>query len=132
MISMLWVFMIFCHILDDFHFQGILANMKQRDWWKSQPKYNDLYKNDWKIALGLHSFSWSFMIQLPLIAYAFYIGRLEFCLDTSALTLIINALIHGIVDHYKCNKYEISLVTDQCIHLVQIIMTYWIWRLFIL
>ena len=42
--------MIFCHIIDDYKLQGILANMKQRKWWKENAdKY--LYRNDYKVLL---------------------------------------------------------------------------------
>ena len=35
--------MIFCHIVDDYYLQGILASMKQRKWWEEhypQKSYN--------------------------------------------------------------------------------------------
>ena len=39
--------MIFLHIIDDFNLQGIMASMKQKEWWKSHPEYTKLYKFDW-------------------------------------------------------------------------------------
>ena len=57
--------MIFCHVMDDYRLQGILANMKQRSWWtKNSP--GRLYNHDHLMALGMHAFSWAFMIMLPI------------------------------------------------------------------
>ena len=48
--------MIFLHIVDDFKLQqGILSNMKQKNWWTSQKEYNDAYRYDYIPALILHS-----------------------------------------------------------------------------
>ena len=38
--------MIFCHIVDDYYSQGILASMKQKEWWiKNAP--DKQYKYDY-------------------------------------------------------------------------------------
>ena len=37
--------MIFAHIVDDFYLQGILAKMKQKDWWEKQDGYRRLYSS---------------------------------------------------------------------------------------
>ena len=63
--------MIFLHIVDDFKFQGILANMKQESWWKKNYP-NKRYKYDYIISLLIHAFSWDFMIHIPIIIYLFY------------------------------------------------------------
>lgn len=54
--------MLFFHLFDDYKLQGILANMKQRSWWEKNAP-DDLYKNDYIIALIEHAFSWTFMIH---------------------------------------------------------------------
>lgn len=41
-----------------------------------------------------------------------------------AISVIVNAIIHAIVDDLKANKLKISLVTDQIIHFLQIIITF--------
>ena len=62
------------------------------------------------------------MIMLPItIALKFNIGWW-------ALAYIINIIIHALVDDLKANKFKINLVTDQLIHIVQIIVT---WAVFI-
>jgi hypothetical protein len=33
--------MCFCHIVDDYYLQGILASMKQKNWWTKQESYED-------------------------------------------------------------------------------------------
>ncbi len=39
--------MIFCHIVDDYYLQGILAKMKQKMWWKENAPDNIHYKYDY-------------------------------------------------------------------------------------
>lgn len=115
--------MVFLHIIDDYKLQGILASMKQKKWWEEQKEYKALYQNDYIPALIEHSFSWTFMIMLPIaIALHFNIGMWIFA-------YIINMAVHAYVDNLKANKYKINLVIDQLIHIIQIIIT---WLIFIL
>jgi len=59
--------MIFLHIIDDYKLQqGVLANLKQKKWWKEQKEYKWMYKYDYIPALLNHAFSWTFMIMLPI------------------------------------------------------------------
>lgn len=113
--------MIFCHIVDDYYLQGWLASAKQKSWWeKNAPE--KLYRNDYIMALFMHSFSWSFMIMIPLIAYLLIsgIGLQEWLV----IPYFLNMSIHGIVDDLKANKRKINLIQDQCIRLVQIFVTW--------
>ena len=114
--------MIFCHLIDDYKLQGILANMKQRQWWKENAdKY--LYRNDYKMALIEHAFSWSFMITLPFLIISF-IQNNSFLMILLIISYFINTAIHAFIDNLKANKYAINLVEDQFAHLVQIICTW--------
>ena len=109
--------MMFCHIVDDYYLQGWLASAKQRSYWEENAP-QDLYKYDYIWALLMHSFSWSFMIMLP-IAYAmsFGIDKQFFVMFTT------NMAVHAFTDNAKANKKIINLWTDQIIHIVQIIVT---------
>jgi len=114
--------MIFCHLIDDYKLQGILANMKQRQWWKENAdKY--LYRNDYKMALIEHAFSWSFMITLPFLVISF-VQNNSFLMILLVISYFINTAIHAFIDNLKANKYVINLVEDQFAHLVQIICTW--------
>ena len=115
--------MIFLHVVDDYMLQGILASMKQKQWWTKQKEYKSKYKYDYIPALIMHSFSWTFMIMLPIAIV------LQFNIDWWIFAYIINMVIHGFVDDLKANKFKINLVTDQTIHIIQIIVT---WLIFIL
>ena len=113
---MIFLTMIFLHIVDDYYLQGILAQMKQKKFWKEQAP-DELYKYDYIWALIMHAFSWTFMIMLPLIFVspinpAFYV------------IFIVNLAIHAYVDNLKANKHKINLWQDQLIHLAQIILTF--------
>ena len=112
--------MIFAHIVDDYYLQGILASLKQKTWWENQKSYKPMYKYDYIVALIMHAFSWSFMISLPIL----YLGFTKWI----AVAIILNTIIHGIVDNLKANKGKINLIVDQSIHIVQIIIT---WILFV-
>lgn len=110
--------MIFLHIVDDFYLQGILAQMKQRKWWEQFD--NKLYRNDYKVALLTHAFSWAFMTHVPLlIAY-----RADFPIRLFLFEFTLNWLRHAYIDNLKANKHKISLVADQTLHLVQIVETW--------
>jgi hypothetical protein len=114
-----FIFMIFCHIIDDFVLQApCLCNLKQRSWWEKNAP-DEKYKNDYKVALIIHSLSWSFMIMLPIaIYYKLDIGT------SFIIQMVGNAIIHGFVDDIKANKKLINLYQDQSIHVIQIILTF--------
>lgn len=113
----LYITMIFCHIFDDYVLQGCLANLKQKSWWKENAP-QDQYKNDYIMALFCHSFSWTFMIMLPLaIVSGFTLGWLW-------LAYPVNTLIHMYIDDLKANRHKINLITDQLIHIFQITVTF--------
>lgn len=114
-----FIFMIFCHIIDDFVLQApCLCNLKQRSWWEKNTQ-NDQYKNDYIMALCIHGFSWSFMVMLPIAL--FY--RLNIPIEFIGI-MIVNAAAHAYVDHSKANIGSINLIQDQLIHLFQIFTVY--------
>lgn len=117
--------MIFCHIVDDYYLQGWLASAKQKSWWEKNAT-EKLYRNDYIMALFMHSFSWSFMIMIPIIA-CLPIGGVGLR-EWFVIPYFANMAIHCIVDDLKANKRKINLVQDQCIHFVQILVT---WAAFI-
>lgn len=109
--------MIFCHIVDDYYLQGFLASAKQKKYWQENAP-DKMYKYDYIWALIMHSFSWSFMVMLPI---AFTNG-----FDLNAIFLIAfiaNVVIHAITDDLKANKLKINLWQDQITHLCQIAIT---------
>jgi hypothetical protein len=112
--------MLFVHIVDDFYLQGILANMKQKRWWELSEWYKPLYKNDYKMALLIHSMSWSIMILLPFMFLHYVSGLMLLG------AFIINAVIHYYIDDLKANRGQINLVVDQSIHIIQVILTWMI------
>ena len=115
--------MIFLHIVDDYYLQGILAKLKQKSWWEENAP-DLLYKNDYIIALIEHSFSWSFMIMLPIMIRMMYTKDVNYWLYISCF--LVNLIIHAFVDHAKANERSINLVTDQLIHIVQVSITWFI------
>lgn len=115
---MLILTMIFMHIVDDYCLQGILANMKQKSWWTEQKEYSDLYRYDYIAALLAHSFSWAFMIMLPIMIKLGFDSPF-WCV----IAVFANMIVHAIVDDLKANKKKINLVTDQMVHLGQILIT---------
>lgn len=124
---MIYVFsllaMIFLHIVDDYYLQGILAKMKQKQWWKDNAP-DKMYKNDWLPALIAHAFSWTFMIMLPAAAAIWILGAGTAHLIMYCATFATNWLLHAYVDHYKANNKTINLISDQSLHLLQIIFTW--------
>lgn len=120
-ITFVLLLMFFAHIVDDFYLQGILANMKQKSWWEKHPDYNKKYENDFVMAMFIHAFSWTFMIMLPIAMY------LNFNIDISFVRLLLwNLMLHAVIDNFKANCKTINLVCDQCSHIGQILLTYYI------
>ena len=124
---LLLIAMLFFHIIDDYYLQGFLASAKQKSWWeKNSP--NPLYKNDYIIALIEHGFSWTVMINVPIIIYT-YVFNAHINHVVFIVLFIINMLIHIVTDNAKANLFKINLIQDQLIHIVQIIFT---WLIYIL
>ena len=113
------LFMILFHIIDDFVLQPIsLSNLKQKKWWEKQEGYSDKYKDDYKVALAIHSISWSIMIHIPLVIMFPSLWQLALL-----ISFIVNAVIHYYIDDLKANKLKINLFEDQMVHFWQICTT---------
>lgn len=115
--------MIFMHILDDFCLQpiGFLANGKQKEWWmKNAP--DEKYKYDYLVVLFFHSFSWTFMMMMPLLLHLVLFGGAYY-----PLLFIGNVIIHFYVDNEKANNKKFNLVQDQACHMIQILVTWLLW-----
>lgn len=110
--------MVFCHIVDDYYLQGILAQMKQKTWWRFDIYDPKFYGKDYLMALSMHGFSWAFMVMLPIAAYMnFFPSPLFYIL------FVANWVIHSLIDHLKANVRCINLITDQLLHIMQIVLT---------
>lgn len=120
-ISVVLILMLFAHIVDDFYLQGILAKMKQKSWWKENAP-DEKYKDDYIMALVIHSLSWAIMITLPILFASAWNPHWAVYTMTG-----VNFIIHGIVDDLKANQKKINLIVDQNIHFVQIFVTWCIW-----
>ena len=110
--------MVFCHIVDDYYLQGKLALYKQRSRWEEKAP-DEMYKYDYIVGLIIHSFSWAFMVMMPVAVSQ----RLDIGAGFAAM-FVANTAIHAIVDDLKANKRKINLVMDQSIHIGQIIVTF--------
>lgn len=123
-LPIIYLSLVFCHIIADFHIQNdFMAKFKSRKNWE---EYGIQYKYDWVPVLLVHSFSWAFFTFLPLLYYV-YIKDVTFGLW--AIVVLVNTIIHFIIDDQKCNRSNINLIQDQLFHFVQIflstaIMTY--------
>lgn len=120
-IFVVFILMLFAHIVDDFYLQGILAKMKQKGWWSTNAS-DKLYKYDYIIALIIHALSWAIMITLPILYASAWNPHWAVY-----LMLATNMAIHAVVDDFKANRMKINLITDQSIHLAQIVFTWLVW-----
>lgn len=130
------VLMIFLHCIADYTLQGILASMKQKDWWKGQvPDHKKrMYEDDYKVALLTHSFEWAFTVTVPMLAMFWRRLNVQdpayikcFFIYLSELVLLIS--VHYQVDNDKANAKNINLKVDQTIHLIQIVVAWILWTL---
>lgn len=127
---MILMFMLFMHVIDDFHLQGCLATLKQKKYWFEECEklaksggtgmahWVGLFGYDWIPSLLMHAFQWSFMVMLPI-----FVVKKEMSM-AYIIALIANTIVHAIVDHFKCNRLQINLIIDQFLHIVQIVITY--------
>ena len=126
-VLVLLLVMLFCHIVDDYYLQGILASMKQKKWWQENAP-GKLYKHDYIMALIEHAFSWTFMVHSPLLVYS-----VIFCVEINLIvfltSFLANLIVHAVVDNLKANKNRINLIHDQIAHITQIVS---IWLAFII
>lgn len=114
LISMLW-----CHIIGDWILQpDIMKNGKCKSWWEEN--YPDkLYQDDYMMVLFIHSFLWSITTHIPFI--------LLYLLNDMDLggaligAILLQTLIHHIIDDVKANEFGISLKTDQQLHMLQVV-----------
>lgn len=109
--------MLFFHIVDDYYLQGWLASAKQKKYWQENAP-DAMYKYDYIWALLMHSFSWAFMIMLPIAVANGFEVSIAFL-----LAFVGNLAVHAFVDDLKANKRKINLWIDQLIHLCQIALT---------
>lgn len=132
--ALLFTAMLFCHCLYDFHIQGILAQMKQKDWWydqfakvsQKQPEREvseivRTYGNDFGVALFIHGFEWAVFVTIPLFTYAWLHGL---AYTIILLMIPVNAVLHAVIDDMKCNKMELNLAQDQLCHMCQIVLSF--------
>lgn len=113
-----FLWMIFFHIVDDYYLQGWLASAKQKSYWQENAP-DKKYRNDYIWALIMHSFSWAFMITLP-IAWT-----QQFDIGWQFVTVFaINVAVHAFTDNAKANWKIINLWQDQIMHICQIGLTF--------
>lgn len=114
--------MFFCHLIDDFVLQGKFTYLKQRSWWEKACRDDGLplekYKDDYKMALFEHSLEWSIAIILPIIFLCNVPGYILL------ISVILNTIIHYIIDNAKANQLRLNLIQDQLVHFLQIIITF--------
>lgn len=108
------VVMLLGHLVSDYTLQGWLADGKQKTWWDKicDGKVLEKYRFDYIAALVCHALYWSIFICAPFYASSWFL-----------VAVILNTIVHAIVDDLKANRHKINLIQDQLLHLVQILVT---------
>jgi hypothetical protein len=125
--SMLGI-MFLLHFFADFNLQigAGLDKFKQWRWWREQiparkeAEWNQ-YKNDYKVALWIHSFQWALVTCLPL---AMCRGMVY------VVSVLAHASAHYIVDDVKANYMRINLIQDQTMHAIQVLLIWAAWLVY--
>ena len=115
--------MIFLHVVADFNLQtDEMKKWKQKLWWDNNYP-DELYEDDYKMILAIHSFVWSFVIHIPIMAYILFY---DIHLDVFGLlwTILLNVIAHYIIDDMKANQRKISLLMDQALHYTAVTATW--------
>ena len=122
--------MLLMHYIEDFHLQGILANMKQKSWWDKQivdfpPRKGNKYRKDYVISLIVHSLENAIFVTLPIIIndlyYTFTVNKDNSLWIAWLFDIWLIAYFHYWIDDSKCNKMKINLIVDQLLHFVIIV-----------
>lgn len=116
--------MTFMHIFDDYVLQApCLGDLKQKSFWKKHAP-DRLYKYDYIWALLMHGFSWAFMVMLPIaVASNFNVG------GAFLFVLVLNTFVHALTDDAKANLKLINLWADQICHIMQIVVTFFLFNI---
>ena len=125
-IGLIILLTVLAHIVEDFHLQGKMADMKQKSWWAEQwakhnsvaPKLPPKYRSDYIIVLILHGMEWSICVSLP----ALILGDVSLPLAVIVAIVVIMGLTHALIDDLKANRLAINLWTDQLLHMAQLIL----------
>lgn len=108
---LIFLLMLAMHTIEDFHLQGRMADMKQKSWWEEYPAR---YHRDYIPVLFLHGMEWSVLVSLPLLLLTGLDVPMWF-----VLAVVINGIVHAIVDDLKANRFRINLIQDQAAHIIQ-------------
>ncbi len=109
------VLMLVGHLIADYTLQGWLADGKQKFWWRRMFNEDILskYRFDYIAALVCHSLYWSIFVCAPFYESRFFL-----------VAILVNSLVHAIIDDLKANRYKINLIIDQVLHLLQRLVTF--------
>ena len=117
--------MFFMHLVDDYKLQGILAELKCKNWWIINSPYpREKYEYDYIIALLEHGFMNSFMVHIPIYIW---LSQNEKALFISVFAF---AILHAFIDHLKANCKKINLIQDQVLHIILIVILFHLWVYF--
>ena len=121
----LFLFMVFLHIFDDYVLQNALARLKQKSTWEEYVKETPMYKNDYKMALFEHALEWTLVVHSPFMVYA-YIHNMDGIEKIAVLiiSVVLHTTVHYITDDMKANAKKINLIQDQLIHFLQVILIF--------
>lgn len=117
------LFMFWMHVQADFRQQGIMASMKQKNWWWSQPGFKmGMNQKDYIPPLIWHSFDWAVMIHIPVILYSLFtrVGSTGFWIYL-LVSIAVHTAVHVYIDDAKANCGKINLIEDQLCHIAQIV-----------
>ena len=121
--GILLLLIIFLHVVADFNMQGVMADLKQKDFWK---KYDKKYQFDYVMPLIGHAFQWSFTIHLPMTIVA--VVTQKNCLELYVcMSIVFHTILHAWIDTLKANDHKTTLIQDQFYHMLQIIF---IWAIY--
>lgn len=132
-VAVLFLLMLLAHIVEDFHLQGKMADMKQKTWWhdrivdsckwfpdEERPegfrRRMKAYGRDYVPVLILHGFEWAICVSIPVLFYTGFEPSAAYM-----IAMVAMALLHSLVDHMKCNMRMINLIHDQAIHVIQVV-----------
>lgn len=105
---LIFLIMLFCHII----------------WEENHP--NRLHENNFIMTLCEHAFSWACVTHIPIIIYLIVAG-IEISVFCFTALFIFHWLIHFMTDDLNVNLLKINLIQDKIIHILQIVVLWFIY-----
>lgn len=77
---------------------------------------------DYIVALIMHAFMWAVVVDVAPLVWLIVAGNKKWWIIL--LSIILDTIFHAWIDDIKANHHDITLIQDQVMHVIQIVVTF--------